>query len=172
MSIKLITSDQQELVVTKDLIAEWTTINEMLKDIGEEHQDEPLPVPNVTLDVLKRVVAYSADLNKNPKEVAVDPKMPVELANWEKVHFEGIPYSIVFDIILASNYLNFKTLLDTSCKFVALLIKGKSPDEIRKMFNITAPVPATSTSTSSTTSSTTSTASTPSNSRSTTDSSE
>ena len=36
----------------------------------------------------------------------------------------------------ASNYLDIKPLLDVGCKTVANMIKGKSPDEIRKTFNI------------------------------------
>lgn len=37
----------------------------------------------------------------------------------------------------ASNYLDIKPLLDVGCKTVANMIKGKSPEEIRKTFNIT-----------------------------------
>jgi Skp1 family, dimerisation domain len=33
--------------------------------------------------------------------------------------------------------LDIKPLLDTGCKTVANMIKGKSPEEIRKTFNIT-----------------------------------
>ena len=36
----------------------------------------------------------------------------------------------------AANYLDIKALLDVGCKTVANMIKGKSPDEIRKTFNI------------------------------------
>jgi S-phase kinase-associated protein 1 len=39
--------------------------------------------------------------------------------------------------IQASNYLDIKPLLDVGCKTVANMIKGKSPEEIRKTFNIT-----------------------------------
>ena len=42
----------------------------------------------------------------------------------------------LFDLILAANYLDIKGLLDVTCKAVAEMIKGKSPDDIRKHFNI------------------------------------
>ena len=36
----------------------------------------------------------------------------------------------------AANFLNIKGLLDLTCQSVADLIKGKSPEDIRKTFNI------------------------------------
>jgi len=42
----------------------------------------------------------------------------------------------LFEIILAANYLQIEPLLDVSCKTVANMIKGKTPDEIRRTFNI------------------------------------
>lgn len=39
-------------------------------------------------------------------------------------------------IIKAANYLDIKGLLDVTCKTVANMIKGKTPEEIRKTFNI------------------------------------
>ena len=41
------------------------------------------------------------------------------------------------DFHQAANYMDIKNLLDVGCKTVANMIKGKSPDEIRKTFNIT-----------------------------------
>ena len=36
----------------------------------------------------------------------------------------------------AADYLNIKNLLDLTCETVACMMKGKTVEEIRKMFNI------------------------------------
>ena len=41
------------------------------------------------------------------------------------------------EIILAANYLFIPSLLDLSCVKIASLLKEKSPEQIRKIFNIT-----------------------------------
>jgi len=47
-----------------------------------------------------------------------------------------VDQSTLFELILAANYLNIKPLLDLTCLTVANMIKGKTPEEIRKTFNI------------------------------------
>ena len=39
-------------------------------------------------------------------------------------------------VFQAANFLSIKDLLDLTCQTVADLIKGRTPEEIRKMFNI------------------------------------
>jgi hypothetical protein len=39
--------------------------------------------------------------------------------------------------VQAANYMDIKPLLDLTCAKVASMIKGKTPEQIRKTFNIT-----------------------------------
>ena len=78
------------------------------------------------------------------------------IREWD-VEFVDVEQEILFEIILAANYLDIKALLDLTCAKVASagaffralrlrghaigdtrrsMIKGKTPEEIRKQFNI------------------------------------
>ncbi|KAJ0770887.1 putative SKP1/BTB/POZ domain superfamily, SKP1 component, dimerization [Helianthus annuus] len=47
--------------------------------------------------------------------------------------FVNVDQDTLFDLSLAANYLNIKSLLDLTCKTVADMVKGKTTKEIRKM---------------------------------------
>ena len=67
---------------------------------------------------------------------------PLKSANMTEVapewdaRFCEIDQEMLFECILAANYMDIKSLLDLTCAKVAALIKGKTPEEIRKTFNI------------------------------------
>mmetsp|Transcript_41717 Transcript_41717/g.97692 ORF Transcript_41717/g.97692 Transcript_41717/m.97692 type:complete len:84 (-) Transcript_41717:334-585(-) len=50
--------------------------------------------------------------------------------------FIDVEQVLLFELVLAANYMDIKPLLDLSCAAVASMIKGKSAEEIRKIFNI------------------------------------
>lgn len=43
---------------------------------------------------------------------------------------------VLFKLLLAANYLNIKSLLQLTCAKVGTLMKGRTPDQIRTVFNI------------------------------------
>ena len=42
----------------------------------------------------------------------------------------------LFDMILAANFLDLKPMLDVTCKAVAEMVKGKTPGDIKKVFDV------------------------------------
>lgn len=50
--------------------------------------------------------------------------------------FVNLDQEILFELILAANYLDIKSLLELSCAKVASSIKSRSIPEIRKYLNI------------------------------------
>ena len=67
---------------------------------------------------------------------AENESLPEDEKNtWDK-DFVKVDDETLFNLILAANYLDIKSLLDLTCKTVADEIKGKTPEEIRIRFNI------------------------------------
>lgn len=66
---------------------------------------------------------------------AARPRGSEDISEWDE-DFVKVDQATLFEMILAANYLDIKPLLDLTCKTVANMIKGKTPEEIRKTFNI------------------------------------
>lgn len=86
-------------------------------------------MPNIRSDILEKVIAYAKYHTENAS-AGDDVK-----AKFDQ-DFVKVEQGTLFEMILAANYLDIKPMLDLTCKTVADMIKGKSPEEIRKMFNI------------------------------------
>jgi len=55
---------------------------------------------------------------------------------WDVTFINSVDLDTTFDVINAANYMDIKPLLDLSCAKIASLMKGKTAEEIRTMFNI------------------------------------
>ncbi|KAI9346204.1 putative negative regulator sulfur controller-3 [Obelidium mucronatum] len=115
-------------------------LKNMLEDVGDS-DDSPIPLPNVTAAILKKVLEYCEHHKTDPLPNPEEDKdnAPIrrgdDIEEWD-AQFIKVDNEILFEIILAANYLDIKGLLDLGCKTVANMIKGKKAQEIRDMFNI------------------------------------
>jgi len=136
--IKLLSSDNVELEVEQEVAERSILIKNMLEDVGEI-SDQAIPIPNVNEAVLRKVIDWCIHHKGDPTPVADDDndsrKKSTDIDEWDQ-KFMQVDQEMLFEIILAANYLDIKPLLDVGCKTVANMIKGKSPEEIRKTFNI------------------------------------
>ncbi|CAJ0753960.1 16787_t:CDS:2 [Entrophospora sp. SA101] len=88
---------------------------------------------------VERIIAEKSILLKNMLD-DVGEKRHVsstadDIDDWD-AEFCKVDQGTLFELILAANYLDIKPLLDLACKTVANMIKSKSPEEIRRTFNI------------------------------------
>uniref|UniRef100_A0A8R1Y5I6 Skp1-related protein n=1 Tax=Onchocerca volvulus TaxID=6282 RepID=A0A8R1Y5I6_ONCVO len=132
--ITLISSDNETFEVDRNVIRLSTTINTMLQDLGMDNQEggdvdmvEGIPLQSVNSAILKKVIHW-CEYHKD------DPVPPEDNDNKEKRTDDISSWDVEF--LKAANYLDIKGLLDVTCKTVANMIKGKSPEEIRRTFNI------------------------------------
>merc|ERR1711964_387728 len=80
-----------------------------------------IEIKKVTGPILNLVVEY---LKHHDGKVPAEITKPIRSVKMEKV---------VFQIILGANYMDIKCLLHLGCAKIATLIKGKSPEEIKKI---------------------------------------
>ncbi|KAL3232751.1 hypothetical protein RNJ44_04667 [Nakaseomyces bracarensis] len=116
--------------------------NSLDEDEEEEEEEEDddeivMPVPNVRSSVLQKVIEWAEHHRDSnfPDEDDDDSRKSAPVDAWDR-EFLKVDQEMLYEIILAANYLNIKPLLDAGCKVVAEMIRGRSPEEIRRTFNI------------------------------------
>ncbi|XP_058734545.1 SKP1-like protein 1A isoform X2 [Vicia villosa] len=116
--INLKSSDGDIFVIDEAVALESQTIKHMIED---DCADETgIPLPNVTSKILAKVIEYCNKhvdaANSDGRSVDED-----EIKNWD-AEFVKVDQQTLFDLILAANYLDIKSLLDLTCKTVADMI--------------------------------------------------
>jgi S-phase kinase-associated protein 1 len=124
--------------------ANIATMSELVKSMIEEEDDDEntpeIPLPNVKSTVLKKVIDFCSHYQTEPMN---EIEKPLKSATMSQVvqpwyaEYVNVDQAVLFELILAANYMDIKPLLDLTCATVASMIKGKTPEEIRKTFNIT-----------------------------------
>jgi S-phase kinase-associated protein 1 len=106
----------------------------------EEGSNMEIPLPNVKSEVLRKVIEFCEHHLKEPMSEIEKPLKSQNMADvvqkWY-ADFVELEQVLLFELILAANYMDIKPLLDLTCATVASMIKGKSPEDIRSTFNIT-----------------------------------
>lgn len=126
------------------------------EDSDEDDSDRTIPIQEVKAPILEKVLQWcqhyydmhkdtvnqngNVNYNINGNDDADDDEeeeddlMPVILDTWER-EFLDTDSKTIQQIIMAANFLDIKPLLQVSCKFVAELVRGRSPQEIIEAFN-------------------------------------
>lgn len=149
-TVVLVSGEGEKFTVDKKIAERSLLLKNYLNDMhdnnidsdsdNEDEEDEDeivMPVPNVRSSVLQKVIEW-AEHHKNsnfPDEDDDDSRKSAPVDAWDR-EFLKVDQEMLYEIILAANYLNIKPLLDAGCKVVAEMIRGRSPEEIRRTFNI------------------------------------
>ena len=89
--------------------------------------------------ILEKVIEFCRHIKDNAVPEIEKPLRNTDMATvvdaWY-ANYINVEQEMLFELIMASNYLDIKPLLELSCAKVASMIKNKSIQEIRKFFNI------------------------------------
>ncbi|XP_021756579.1 SKP1-like protein 12 [Chenopodium quinoa] len=126
------TSDKELYYVDENVALQSLTIKHMIAEIGDI-QGQIIPLPNVTGKTLGKVIEYCKNYEAERTDRDADDD-PIKV--WEEKFLDELDQDTFFDLMLAANYMDIKSLLMVTCKYVARTIQGNSPEEIRKIYNI------------------------------------
>lgn len=119
-------SDNDEFEVEESVAIQSETIKNMVED-----DYSLIPLPNVDTETLIEIIKYMK------KHGEMTDSNEEEVKEFDKNFVKNKSYKILFQLILAANYLHISKLMDLLSQTIADRIKNKSCDAIRKIFNIT-----------------------------------
>ncbi|KAF1760781.1 hypothetical protein GCK72_009031 [Caenorhabditis remanei] len=137
---KLGSCDDKEVKISSEAIKQSKTLNDLVSNLQynaeEGESTEVIPMDNIKEPTLVKVRDWCEKHKGEPIPVD-DESVPknVTIPEWDE-EFLKIDNDELFHLILAANYLDIKQLLNYACKKVALMAKGKSPEELRAIFAI------------------------------------
>ncbi|KAL1215316.1 SKP1-like protein 16 [Cardamine amara subsp. amara] len=107
-------------------------------------EDKAIPLQNVTGNILALVIEYcNKHIVDDDDDVATEEASEEEeeakkkkVDDWEAEFMNSMSLETMFELLLAANYLNIKSLIDLVCQTIANNIKDKTPEEVRKIFSI------------------------------------
>ncbi|KEG07925.1 S-phase kinase-associated protein [Trypanosoma grayi] len=131
------------------VLREAAMMSGLVKDMLEDQGDvEPIiPIPNVSGRTLRLVIEYMEHHYQNRAD-PIDKPLKTDIkgliSTWDcdflYTHLvkdrDEKQHEVLIDVIMAANFLNVKDLLDLTCACVASMIRGKSAEQIRALFNI------------------------------------
>ena len=124
----------------KNVMAKFSkTLGDMIGDFADNDMkcEGRLSVPEMDADTVERVVSFCVRRYNFEEADSRGAANPEDLARAEAKSFSDISVEGLIALIKATNYFDIKPLLDGSCREMARRMKGRSPEGIRELFNIT-----------------------------------
>ena len=115
-------------------------LSEMLKGMKEIPEELPIPIENADSKTIEKIREYLLHFNGNkPKEIQkplVSTDMKAITDEWSAAFVNKLRIEELVNIIAASHYLQINCLLNLCCAKLVSLCKGKSEEEIFKVFGV------------------------------------
>jgi len=143
-NITLITSEKKEYIVNKKIVL----ISELVKNLIEDGCDGSIYLENVSNEDLEKIIIYCKnhvdDVIEEPvPETVLDndadfPKQK-EFEDFSELDQNFIDMDIekISSLVMAANFMIVNGLIKLCCHKIANLMKGKTTEEMRILFNVT-----------------------------------
>ena len=148
--IKLMTKDQKEFTVDRNVIIQSKLVKGMLEDL--EVGDQCIPLSEVESGTLEKIIEYLTHYKDaeeyikfefdnetaDPKELQrlYKPRQFNIIPDWDKEFFTAQTQEMLFSMYVASSYLDSVRLYNMLAQEFADQCDGKSVEELRAHFGI------------------------------------
>uniref|UniRef100_A0A7S1B338 Uncharacterized protein n=1 Tax=Corethron hystrix TaxID=216773 RepID=A0A7S1B338_9STRA len=139
-SVKLVSEDGEIFTTT---VAAGKLSVLVANAIQEEDEEETeVPLMNVSAEILKMVIKFCEHYIKDPMNNIEKPipssNMKDMVQDWyaEFIDPKNLAQKVLFEVILAANYMEIAPLLELGTAAVASMMRGRTAEEIRETFNI------------------------------------
>jgi len=134
--IILVSKEGNEYSVSSDVCKLSKLISETLSE-EEEEDITTISLPNATNKTLGKVVEFLKHYTIEPMSEIQKPltssNMDTIVQKWY-ADFMNINQIELFELTNCANYMDIEPLLDLTCATFATQIKGKTPEEIKTIF--------------------------------------
>lgn len=122
-------------------------LHSVLEDFDESDlADTAVPISiDISDQSLAKVFEWAAHHKENAKGMAGEAKEQEKekaekysavLTAWDQEFFDGMDSEMLYEVLMASNYLDIKPLTDKGCQVVSNMIRGKTAEEIREILGV------------------------------------
>lgn len=134
--IKLKSKEGTEFSLNKRLIK----MSDYIKGLYEvDNTVERIELKNISGKTIEKIITWLEYHEKEPPRQISKPLksaiMRENVSSWD-AKFVDTDMELVFEVLLAANFLNINALLELCCAKVASMMLGKTPKQIRKAFGI------------------------------------
>lgn len=139
MDIVLISSNGDKYHLPKNVASLSELVRTMTdNDMNESEEELEVPLLNVTSPTLEKIIQFLNYYHEHPFPEIQKPLQGSikDLVGEWYANYVDIKEDELFELINASNYMDISPLLHLGCATVASQIRGKTPEEIRTLFNI------------------------------------
>ncbi|ODM91048.1 S-phase kinase-associated protein 1 [Orchesella cincta] len=128
-------------LVKQSLIAKSEKIKDLIGELGPvsagNHPEVYIPLrAEIVRHVLSWMFHHKDDTGPPERLNERDGRGDAETGQWDREFLAGLETGTLMELVLAADFLAVKELVDLTANAVSGLITGKTPEQIRKTFNV------------------------------------
>ncbi|XP_066374294.1 SKP1-like protein 1 [Miscanthus floridulus] len=141
-TIVLVSSDNSARFEVREAAALLSqTVRRMIDEAGADASGDGITLPDVDAKTLAKVLEYCnkhapASSSSSAAEAAPPAEGEEDLERFDR-EFVRVDMGTLYSLVTAASYLKIEGLLNLTCQTIADMIKGKTPEQIRKTLGIT-----------------------------------